>query len=352
MTIRLLTWYRFLFIIIKILGGDTMRKKLFPIIIFTLVLSLPVASTAEIKEGTFELTPFAGYCTGATSHVFCHEDIYGLRGGYNITKNWGIEGAFEYAVSNVELFHADILYNLFPDKPFNPFFIAGLGDARVNPKNSDSYNTLMGDVGIGVKYFLSEHLAIRADYRDVITHFNNAIATAGITFAFGGKTVKQVQAPAPIPEPNPEPTPPPPAPAPIPEVKPEPTPPPTPTPKPEPLKIVLEDVHFDFDKATLTPAAVEILKNAVQTIREHPQIELEIQGYTSAIGSEKYNMGLSVKRANAVKDYLVKEGISADRLTTFGYGKTRLLMPEPRPKDKESAAAKMNRRVHFEILVK
>lgn len=53
-----------------------------------------------------------------------------------------------------------------------------------------------------------------------------------------------------------------------------------------------------------------------------------------------------------MKDYFVKEGISPDRMTTVGYGKTRLEVPELNPRKKESEAAKINRRVHFEIIDK
>jgi OOP family OmpA-OmpF porin len=64
-------------------------------------------------------------------------------------------------------------------------------------------------------------------------------------------------------------------------------------------------------------------------------------------------MALGERRANAVKEYLVKEGIDASRLSTISYGETRLAKPEtPTPKNKNSAEAIANRRVHFEVIVK
>ena len=136
-----------------------------------------------------------------------------------------------------------------------------------------------------------------------------------------------------------------------PEPKPVPPPPPPPPPPPakEPVKITLEDIHFDFDKATLTNVAREILARDINTLKENPGVNVQIEGHTCAHGSEAYNMALGERRANAVKEYLVKEGISADRMTTISYGETRLAMPEiPTPKNKESKEAKANRRVHFE----
>ncbi len=118
--------------------------------------------------------------------------------------------------------------------------------------------------------------------------------------------------------------------------------------------IILEDVHFDFDKATLTKTAQEILDKNIKALKETPCVtRVQIEGHTCAHGKENYNMALGERRANAVKEYLVKGGISADRMTTISYGETRLAMPEiPTPKNKESKEAKANRRVHFEVIVK
>ena len=142
-----------------------------------------------------------------------------------------------------------------------------------------------------------------------------------------------------------------PKPAPVP-AKPEPTPPPPPPPPAaESVKIVLEDIHFDFDKATLTKAAREILARDIATLKENQGVKVQIEGHTCAHGAEDYNMALGERRANAVKEYLVSQGIAASRLTTISYGETRLAMPEiPTPKNKESKEAKTNRRVHFEVM--
>ena len=145
-----------------------------------------------------------------------------------------------------------------------------------------------------------------------------------------------------------------------PEPKPEPvTPPPAPAPEPvaapvvETVKISLEDIHFDFDKATLTKVATAILNSNITTLKENPGVSVQIEGHTCAHGSEDYNMALGERRANAVKEFLVHQGIAADRLTTISYGETRLAMPEiPTPHNKESKEAKANRRVHFEVIVK
>jgi len=128
---------------------------------------------------------------------------------------------------------------------------------------------------------------------------------------------------------------------------------PMPAPKTEVKFIVLEEEHFDFDKSTLTPAGVAIMERNILVFRENPEMKVRIAGYASASGTEAYNQKLSERRAKTVQDYLLKEGgIAPGRMTTIGYGETRPATYEPIPSDIESKAAKANRRVLFEIIVK
>ncbi len=116
--------------------------------------------------------------------------------------------------------------------------------------------------------------------------------------------------------------------------------------------LTFEDIHFDFDKSTLTPEAQAILKRDIQKLKENPNAKIRIAGYTSAAGTEAYNQKLSERRAKAVQEYLINEGIIApDRLSTIGYGETDPAMYEAAPKEHYSKAAKANMRVLFEIVV-
>ncbi len=123
-------------------------------------------------------------------------------------------------------------------------------------------------------------------------------------------------------------------------------------PKEKVIILAFEDIHFDFDKAILTEEAKVILKRNIQVLKANPKVKVRIAGYTSASGSESYNQKLSERRANAVEDYLIKEGIiTPDRLSTIGYGKTSPAEHEAAPKDLYSEAAKANMKVLFEIIV-
>jgi OOP family OmpA-OmpF porin len=109
-------------------------------------------------------------------------------------------------------------------------------------------------------------------------------------------------------------------------------------------KWVLVGVNFDFNQATLRNESYPILDNAAGILLSHPDVNVEIQGHTDQIGSDKYNEALSMKRAEAVKKYLVAKGVDAGRLTTSGKGKSTLLF-----KESYTESRFYNRRVEFHI---
>jgi OOP family OmpA-OmpF porin len=86
---------------------------------------------------------------------------------------------------------------------------------------------------------------------------------------------------------------------------------------------VIKGVKFNTGKWEITPASYRHLDEIAVILAKNPNLKIEIQGHTDNRGAAAYNMMLSDKRANAVREYLVKHGISADRLTAVGYGLTR-----------------------------
>lgn len=82
-----------------------------------------------------------------------------------------------------------------------------------------------------------------------------------------------------------------------------------------------EDVLFDFDKADIKSTLM--LDEAIEILRRNPDIRVEVQGHTDNVGDADYNMGLSLRRANAVRDYMISQGISPSRLQAEGYGETK-----------------------------
>ena len=87
--------------------------------------------------------------------------------------------------------------------------------------------------------------------------------------------------------------------------------------------VVIDNIFYDFDKATLRPESKVALDELAQLLRDNPNVTIEMASHTDRKGSEKYNLDLSQRRAKSVIDYLIAAGISADRLQHQGYGESR-----------------------------
>lgn len=128
-----------------------------------------------------------------------------------------------------------------------------------------------------------------------------------------GVAVDQDGCPLPVVAPAPAP-----APAPVAALAPAAEPAPAP-----PTKLVLTGLNFDFDKSAIRPEEFEVMDKNVAALKEWGDVNVEVAGHTDSRGSEKYNMGLSMRRAEAVRNYLIDKGVSAERLTVKAYGESQ-----------------------------
>lgn len=135
---------------------------------------------------------------------------------------------------------------------------------------------------------------------------------------------------------------------------------------------IVENIFYDFDKATLRPEAKEALNEVVQMLRDNPNITIEMASHTDRKGSDEYNIALSERRAKSVVDYLIECGIPADRLQYQGYGESRPKTVTKRiarefpqleegqvldeefilslPAEQQEIADQINRRTEFQVL--
>ncbi len=246
----------------------------------------------------------------------------------------GDVGAFSYMVNGA--------YDFMPGKSLHPFIGAGIGGATLTANGikqngvgsysgSDTEFAYQGFAGLG--YDVTRNLMAKLQYRYFATldpslslngtkvngEYKNHAILVGLTYNFGAP------APAPVAEaPAPAPVAAAPAPAPV-------------TPAPRNYM-----VFFDFDKATITPEAARIIAEASGAAKMGGVTRIHLTGHTDTVGSDKYNMALSLKRAEAVKDSMVRQGVPAEEIAVVGKGKTDLLVPT-----KDGVREPQNRRVEI-----
>jgi OOP family OmpA-OmpF porin len=276
---------------------------------------------------------------------------FGLGVGKAISQSWNLELNANYAAYNIKNstgtlkntgLGLDALYIFNRNASFTPYAVVGVGGVQTRAPGISETN-FAANAGLGAMKWIND-IAVRGDVRYRYIHEvggvnpGDWVATVALMIPLGSKPVPPAPAPEPQPvaQPAPEPMP---APAPAPVEQ-------APVERPAPqTKIILEGTNFDFDKATLRPAGKAKLDENVKVLTTYPDINVEIAGYTDSIGTAKYNMGLSKRRAATVKKYLESKGIADSRMTTKGFGETH-----PIASNKTAAGRAKNRRVEILIL--
>jgi OOP family OmpA-OmpF porin len=360
---------------------------------------------AGIRAGAFSLSPMVGYHGFEGDQKTDDGIVGGLALGYNVSKNWAAELELRYTDTesvgytpneDIEVWSVGMnaLYHFNPDGPFVPYVSAGFGVMYFDSDNFDVDGDYMMNWGVGAKYFINDNTALRADLRhlvdlhsdrafdqisgDDIDH--NYLATVGLYWQFGG----------------PAPPPPPPLDSDgdgIPDLRdkcPD-TPmgvmvdavgcPPIEKALPQyekpvdgdddgdgvpnsrdkcpdtekgiivdehgcPIKFTLQ-LEFDFDKSEVRPQYRDKLRQAAAFMNKYPDTLFLIAGHTDSKGSDEYNEALSMRRASAVKKYLVEEfGIAAHLMTPRGYGET-----QPTDTNDTDEGRQRNRRVEVILMM-
>ncbi|MGD0280687.1 MAG: outer membrane beta-barrel protein [Smithella sp.] len=182
-------------------------KKIGLLIVFVLLISAVARAQAEVVAGYASITPFAGGYLFESSEGRKNTAIYGLRAGYNFTENWGMEGFASYMQTTIQDIPAqppqniygcgiEGLYHFMPKGSFVPFIALGVGGIHYGYPEAYRTDKFDVDYGVGLKIFLTDNIALRADVRHIITFsdtYNDILATLGITFSFGRKKMETPQ---------------------------------------------------------------------------------------------------------------------------------------------------------------
>jgi OOP family OmpA-OmpF porin len=336
------------------------------------------AAGAEQRVGDIYVTPAMGH-TWLDNDRNARDDVFF---GVTIGKHFNelISGEFtatrgEYDLSGTgELdlgsYTLDVLHIFARESRVSPFISVGAGALAYEPDGLHHTYHLLGQTGAGLLIDMSsrDDGALKFSFRpevkarwsfpqdnDPQDKFLDYSAGLGFQMAFGSR--RPIETPPPAP---PAATPPPPPP---------PPPPPADTdgdgvtddrdkcPDTPPGVAVdadgcprrgaatLQGVTFEYDSATLTSDSRPVLSEVAADLKRYPRLKIELQGHTDSVGSDKYNLQLSQKRAQSVRDYLVSQGVGEQQLTAKGYGET-----QPIADNKTDAGRSQNRRVVMKVL--
>ena len=211
-----------------------------------------------------------------------------------------------------------------------PYVEGGFGHQSRTNVQADGHSgrdqSTLAIAGAGVKYYFTNNLyaraGVEADYGlDNGKWDYSALVGLGVNFGGNAGAAAPAPTPAPAPEPVPEPE------APVAQV----------------VRVEL-DVKFDFDKAVVKPNSYGDVKNLADFMAQYPATNVEVAGHTDSVGPDAYNQKLSQRRADAVKQVLVKDGVQPSRITAVGYGESR-----PVADNATEAGRAVNRRVEASV---
>jgi OOP family OmpA-OmpF porin len=359
------------------------------------IVSVAAVTVAE-QKGPFSISAVAGGYTFEGEQHLKTGPVYGGRAGYNLAQNLAIEVLFDYASTEgtknknsatMYRYGADTLFNLMPDSRLSPNLAVGISGINVDGTGRDNGLHAAWSYGAGVKYFLTESVALRTDVRHIMYNndystFNNLEYTVGVYIPFGAtKTADRPKVSTPVttagavteaPAPKP-------APAPAAVIAPA----PAPAAKQVIIPILSNTADSDgdgvidsLDRCPDTPPGTSVdlegcpqmtsrMQNSVAALRfcnkpaaltlsfdtkksdikakyfnelnkvgaflqEFPHSKGTIEGHTDSDNTSKNtnNVKLSQLRAESVRTYLINNfRINPDRITAVGFGATRPVAP-------------------------
>ena len=328
------------------------------VLVELLLMLASAAALAGDEAGHWYINPYVGGISpdktwaGSTNSQL----LYGIDVGHNLSAAWTLELDFNYASLSNHLGPGGGHVNLWGgaldalrvwnrQSRFAPYIVLGVGAAGEHPPAGlglTSHTDFMAQGGVGALIKLwentdaSQSFSLRPDVRARWTdaHGNpvDFLYVLGFTLTWGPAVMPVAAAALMAAAPPPPPAAPP-------------LPPPLPPPPPPAADVILEGVTFATNSAVLTEASKPILDDAAKGLHQHPDLVVEVQGHTDSTGSPGYNLQLSQRRAEAVREYLISQGVSASQLTAKGYGQT-----QPIGSNSTAAGRAQNRRVVLHVL--
>jgi OmpA-OmpF porin, OOP family len=302
------------------------------------------AARATDDTGAWYVSPMVQYTFLDSSRNAKDTTGYAIAGGDNFAPDWAAEvgasiGSFKISNSGASLqlsaYSYDVLYKFLPDSWWRPYLVGGVGGihSRIAGGLEDHIGGFIEGgagllVGLGPQDGATRfQLRAEGKFRQEFTHATlyspqnpgDVVLSAGFVVMFGAPEPAQAVVIAP---------------------------PPPPPPPVAPIKRVIElpQVHFETDSAKLLPDSTESLNSAVATLKQNPEMVIEVAGHTDSRGRQQHNLDLSQRRAESMLQYLKEHGVT-NQMTARGYGED-----EPIADNKTAEGRAANRRVGLRIV--
>jgi OOP family OmpA-OmpF porin len=320
-------------------------------------LAAPVVVHADDEVGHWYVTPQIGGISVDNDRPLEDKDwLYGIAIGKHLSNAISLEMNLNGAkvdgrpgYSDLSIYGAslDLLGVANRGGAVSPYISIGAGVAQNERSPGSNATDAMAQAGVGLFLNLwksadgSSSFALRPDLKarwseaGAENTLRDYIGTLGFQFSFGAPAARPVEAAAPPPPAPPAPTPPPPPPPPADSdgdgvIDSLDRCPGTPAGVavdaygcPRQGSITLEGVSFELDSAQLTASSRDVLDSIAADLQKHPRLKIELQGHTDSSGSDRYNLDLSQRRAESVREYLVRRGVAANQLEAKGYGESQ-----------------------------
>lgn len=297
----------------------------------SLMLSLMLSTSIFAADNLFEITPMIGGSWHISNDRYA-DDIdltYGLRFAGRVAESVLVEVGYDridnadYSLPNestdVSRYYLDIVKEFYTENKFSPYILGGMGYEYMSNEIQSMDSDFFTQYGAGVRYAMAEFFHLKAELRHLISFDgrSDVIGMVGFSIPFGAYTREPVAVA-------------------------------------EPERIIEEQpvlshihtfsVQFPFDSSVVAPKYNAEIQDFAQSMKENPNQTAIISGHTDSTGDANYNEKLSQRRADAVKEAIIQEGVEAERLQSKGYGETRPIADNA---TKEGRA--QNRRVEAEI---
>ena len=340
----------------------------------TLCLAAGVANAAD-ETGKWYINPMYGYTWLDDARNVDDDDSWGLGIGKHLSKHWSLElngffGADDYNNDATGLsleqsaYSLDALVVFARENTVSPYITFGAGYIE-NDFNGVDIDGPLAQVGLGLMIDVGQNAAktfvfqlrpeakVRYDWADTPAHddFHDYIVNLGFAFNFGPPPYEP---PPPAPPAPPPPPPPPPPPADTDGdgvLDPQDQCPGTPRGVavdavgcPRKGSVTLHGVTFEFNSHTLTAESRPLLDEVAADLKKNPRLKVQLEGHTDSVGRDAYNLTLSQKRADSVREYLISQGVNPANLTAKGFGET-----QPTADNSTEAGRAENRRVVMSV---